>query len=328
MISLFRKYNPVNTAWLVLVVILLRLVYIAKAPDKLDFIFVETFTRSLVPVAYENAFSPVINILLAALLVYGQALLVNYVANFYNLLGRPSFLPALMFVVASSIFTPFLILSPPLICNFLVIWMIFKMLALYKADNANALGYDLGMLVAVGSLIYLPFIYFMVLVWIAFIIFRPFNIREWLSTILGYITIFFFLAVYYYMTDRIDSFFNIWLPLGTKLPTSIVIKQYTYVLLIPVAVFFFLSFTKISALYYKSYIHSRKGLILMVLIFLIAGLSFYVKAEFRLSHFLLCALPTAIFFAYYFLYAKWKWFYETLFLLFVAGIIFFQFNNF
>jgi hypothetical protein len=39
-------------------------------------------------------------------------------------------------------------------------------------------------------------------------------------------------------------------------------------------------------------------------------------------------VPVAVFFSYYFLYAKRKWFYETLFAILLIGIIYFQFNNF
>jgi len=60
----------------------------------------------------------------------------------------------------------------------------------------------------------------------------------------------------------------------------------------------------------------------------VAGLSFYIKAAFHLNHFLLCAVPAAVFFAYYFLYAKNKWFYESLFYLLLISIIYFQFNTF
>jgi hypothetical protein len=61
---------------------------------------------------------------------------------------------------------------------------------------------------------------------------------------------------------------------------------------------------------------------------LIAGLSFYIKAAFKLSHFLLCAVPVAVFFSYYFLYAKRWWIYEMLFGLLLISIVYFQFNTF
>ncbi|GAA4331014.1 hypothetical protein GCM10023149_36620 [Mucilaginibacter gynuensis] len=328
MINLFRSYNPLNILWLAVLVIALRIGYIIGAPDKLEFVFVESFARLLVPVSYEYALTPFLNVLLAGALVFAQALLLNKLVNQFNLLGKPSFLPALMYVTISALFTPFLILSAPLICNFLVIWMLYKLFSLYKGDDIKSSGYDLGMIVAIGSLIYLPFIYMFLAVWIALIIFRPFNWREWIAVILGYATIFFFLAVLYYLNDRFHTFYKIWLPLGTQFPNHISINNYTYVLLAPVVFILVLSVFKLQQGFFKSYVHIRKAFQLLLIMFIIAGLSFYVKRQFQLNHFLLCVVPVAITFAYYFLYTTSKWFYESLYLLLLAGIIYFQFNTF
>ena len=123
MISIFKIFNPLNILWLVILMFILRIGYLFAVPDKLEFIFVEPFARLLVPVSYEYAFSPSLNVFLAGVLVLGQALLLNYLVNLYNLLGRSTFLPALMYVTLTALFTPFMVLSAPLICNFLVIGM-------------------------------------------------------------------------------------------------------------------------------------------------------------------------------------------------------------
>lgn len=313
---------------MVLLLIVMRLGYIIKAPDHINFVFVESFARSLVPLNYEDALSPSANILLAALLVFGQAMLVNYLVNFHNLMGKPSFLPGAMYIVTSSLFTPFLVLSPPLICNFLVIWMLFRLFGLYKTESSKTTAYDLGMMVALGSLIYLPFVYLILVVWIGLMLFRPFDLRDWIASVFGYMTIFFFLAVYYYLNDRLGHFFDIWSPLGTRFPGSVHISQYSYAVLIPVLLIFILCFFKLRQVFYKSFVHVRKSFQLLMLLFVIGGLSFYVKAEFKLNHFLLCAVPAAVFFSYYFLYATRRWFYEFLFLVLISSIIYFQFNTF
>ncbi len=328
MIGIFRRFNPLNALWLAIVLFALRVGYILHAPANIEFTFVEPFARTLVPLDYEHFFSPGVNVFLAAVLVFIQALLLNYLVNRDNLLSKPSFLPALMYVTVSGLFTPFLVLSPPLLCNFLVIWMLFKLLDFYKGDNAMSNAYDVGMIVALGTLIYLPFIYLFLLIWIALIIFRPFNWREWVAGIIGFATIFFFLAVIYYMKDQMSQFYTIWLPLGTKFPNSIHIDYYNYLILIPVILILGLCFITLRQNFFKSYVQVRKSFQLLFWFFLIGGLSFYVKQQFNLNHFLLCAVPAAVFFAYYFLYAGKKWFYETLFLLMLAGIIYFQFNTF
>ena len=327
-VKAFRSFNPLSIAGLIIILFALRVGYAFHAPDNVGFTFLEPFARLLIPVAYEHLFSTGANIFLAAILVLIQALLLNYLINHYNLLGKPTFLPALMYITVSGLFTPFLMLSPPLICNFLVIWMLFKLFDFYKGDDVKSIAYDLGMIVAVGSLIYFPFIYLFLTIWIALVIFRPFNWREWIAGIIGYATIYFFLAVFYFINDKLDQFYSIWLPLGTKFPNSIHINYYNYLVLIPVIIILFLCFVKLRENFFKSYVQVRKSFQLLFFVFIIAGLCFYVKAEFNLSHFLLCAIPAAIFFAYYFLYATSKWVYETLYFLLLVSIIYFQFNTF
>ena len=328
MINIFKIYNPLNIIWLVILLFITRIGYVLHAPDQLQFTFVEPFARLLVPVSYEHAFSPGLNVFFASLLALGQALLINYLVNFYNLLSKPTFLPALLYVTLSALFTPFMVLSAPLICNFLTIWMLFKLFSIYKSDDAKSTTYDLGIIVAIGTLIYLPFIYLFLAIWIALAIFKPFNWREWISGVLGYITVFFFLAVFYYLNNRLGNFYRIWAPLGSKFPNTININYLNYLVLIPVVLLLVLYFYKLQQNYLKSYVQVRKSFQLLFFIFLIAGFSFYVKTEFNLNHFLLCAVPAAVFFSYYFVNAGIKWFYESLYLLLLISIIYFQFNTF
>ncbi|HTD98566.1 MAG TPA: DUF6427 family protein [Mucilaginibacter sp.] len=328
MIKLFRSFNPLNILWLAILLVILRVGYVYNAPAKVDFPFIELFSRLLIPDAYQFVISPVFDMFLAAALVFGQAVLLNYLVNHFNLLGRSTFLPALMYVVASGLFLPFVMLSPPLVCNFLVIWMLYKLVDLYKGEEAKSIAYDLGMIVAVGTLIYLPFIYMFLAIWVALVLFRPFNWREWVAGIIGFVTIFFFLAVFYYWHDKLGQFYNIWLPLGTKFPVHITINYYNYLVLIPVILILVFCFFKLQQNFFKSYVQTRKSFQLLFFMFLIGGFSFYVRSDFHLNHFLLCTVPVAVFFAYYFLYATTRWFYETLFFLLFASIIYFQFNTF
>ena len=208
MINLFKTLNPLNILWLAFILFALRAGYLFTAPTHIE----PPFTLPLAKLLFIQANYPVssaFNIMLAAAIVFVQALLLNHLVNHFNLLGKPTFLPALMYVTLSGLFTPFLVLSPALICNFLVIWMLFKLFNFYKSKDSKSSAFDLGMIVAVGSLIYLPFVYLFLIIWIALIIFKPFNWREWVAGVIGYVTIFFFLAVYYYLNDSLAQFYNI-----------------------------------------------------------------------------------------------------------------------
>src|ERR1700743_1158311 len=151
MTKIFRDLNPINILWLGVFLIILRLAFISHLPDRIEFTFVENFAQSVLPISFENFFSPINNVLTAAVIVFIQALWLNHVVNYYNLLGKPTFLPALMYITVSGLFVPFLVLSPPLICNFLVIWMVDKLFSFYKNDSAKTTAYDLGMIVGIGT---------------------------------------------------------------------------------------------------------------------------------------------------------------------------------
>jgi hypothetical protein len=328
MIKLFRSFSPLNIVWLAIFLFAMRIGFAYHVPEKMGFPFIELFSRLLIPVSYQSVIPPLFNLFLASALVFIQAILINYLVNHYNLLGKSTFLPALMYITVSGLFIPFLMLSPPLVCNFLVIWMLFKLFNLYKGDEAKSISYDLGMIVAVGTMIYLPFIYMLLVIWIALIIFRPFDWREWVACMIGFITIFFFLAVFYYLNGKLGQFFDIWLPLATKFSVHININYYNYLVLIPVILILVFCFFTLQQNFFKSYVQTRKSFQLLFFVFLIALFSFYIRTEFHLDHFLLCAVPAAVFFAYYFLYASTRWFYETLYIILLASIIYFQFNTF
>ena len=328
MIKLFRSFSPVNIVWLAIFLFLMRIGFASRMPDKAGFPFAELYSRLLIPVSQQPVISPLFNLFLASILIFLQAILINYLVNKHNLLGKSTFLPALMYITASGMFAPFLMLSPTMVCNLLLIWMLFKMFDLYKGDETKPISYDLGMIVAVGTMIYLPFIYIFLAIWIALIIFRPFDWREWVACIIGFITIFFFLAVYYYLNDKLGQFYEIWRPLTTRFAIHVNINYYNYLELIPVIIILVLCFFTLQQNFYKSYVQTRKSFQLLFFVFLIAAFSFYIRTGFYLDHFLLCAVPATIFFSYYFLNATGRWFYESLYILLLASIIYFQFNTF
>ncbi|HYK76747.1 MAG TPA: DUF6427 family protein [Daejeonella sp.] len=325
MIKQFRSLHPLNIILLLVIAVLLRIGILTDLPPALDFDYAEPFTRLLIAIPIEEAFSPLANVLIAMLLCLIQAFIFNNIVNEHNLLGKPTFLPALLYVTASSLISPFLVLSPVLICNFLILWMVSKFLGIYRRDDVRSVMFDLGMIIGLGTLIYFPFVAMLPLLWISLIIFRAFDWREWLVGLIGFATIFFFLAVFYYWNDSLNQFYRIWLPLTSQFPTNLHVNLYDYLVLIPVAIIFILGVFQLRKNFFKSFVQTRKSFQLLFFMFLAGLLSFYLKPELQLYHFLLCAPPAAVLMAYYFLYAgKKRWIYEGLYLILVALIVYCQ----
>lgn len=325
MIDQFRRYTPLNILFLSAVGLVLCLGVFLHLPDNLMPVLFEpaisNFTGKLLP---ENL-SPEANVFITLVLTIIQALLLNAIVNKFNLVGRSSFLPALMYVTLASLMLPFLVLSPILICNFLTIWMADKLLSIYRRTEIKPLMFDLGMIVALGSLVYFPFIVMLLLLWCSLLIFRPFNWREWVAIPIGFAAVYFLLGVIYLWFDRMDAFYSIWLPLTYPFPTSLRIDVYDYLVLLPLIAILVLFVITLRKNMLKSVVHIRKSFQLLFCMFALAAISFYLNADWSVNHFLLAAPPVSIYLTYYFSYASKRWFYESMFALLLLTIIYSQF---
>jgi len=325
MINQFRTSNPINLLLLFAYTFFMRIAIFLNLPDELSFEFLEPYAKFFIQIPLQHSFSPFLNVLVAALLVLVQAIIFNIVVNNHGLLSKPSYLPALLYVTGTSLFMPFLILSPALICNFLLIWLMDKFMKIGKSPNAIMIMFDTGMIIGLGTLIYFPFIVMLLMIWLTLLLYRSFNWREWLSGLAGFITIFLFLGVFYYWNDNLGMFYKIWLPLTNKFPATFKINYNDYLVLVPVTVMMVLAIIQLRESFFRSFISTRKAFQMLFFMFLCAIVSVYTKPNFRLYHFLLCVPPGAVLLAFYFSNATKRWFYESLFLVLVVAIQYFLF---
>lgn len=324
MINQFRTLNPINLLLLVAYAVFMRLVIFINLPSGLNFEVLEPYTKLFINIP-NNAMSAGANVFFATIIVLVQALIFNRIINNHGLMARPSYLSALLYITGTSLFMQFLVLSPPLICNFLIIVIIDKFLKLSKTTNAMSTMYDVGMLIAIGTLVYFPFIMLLLMIWLSLLMYRPFNWREWISGIIGFLTIFTFVAVFYYWNDSIGRFFDIWKPLTNKFPSNLQINYDDYLVLIPVAIIMILAAVQLRDNFFRSFISTRKAFQMLFFMFVVSMLSFYTKSGVSVAHFLLCVPPGTVLLAYYFSNAKKRWFYETLFVILVVCIQYFLF---
>jgi len=324
MIKQFRSLNFLNIGLLLILTFILRIGLFLNVPQIINSGFSNFFNRIGVNFNPDQWISPSFNIVLGAILVFIQALIFNKIVNTYGILNKSSYLSGLMFVVCSSVFAPFLIFSPPLLCNFLLLFIVYKLLNDFKSTDSIATMFDLGMVVASGTIIYFPFVVFILLLWLALIIYKPFNWREWLAVAIGFITIVFLLGVYYYWNNQLISFINIWKPLSSKIPFYLKINVFDYIVLFPVALCVILGTITIRMQLFKSFVIVRKTFQVFAFIFILTIISFYLNQEFRIYHFILAVIPVSIVLAHYFNYAKKRWIYEILFFAIVSFIIYFQ----
>lgn len=321
MVNQFRKYTQINILLLAVVGAVLCLGAFLHLPEGLMPVFFEPALANLVGQPTANTLDPSANVLLTLALTLVQALFLNATVSRFGLMGKPTYLPALMYVTLASTLLPFLVLSPVIICNVISIWLIMKLLHLYRSADIKGVMFDLGLIVALGSLIYFPFIAMLALLWISLYLFRPFSWREWVIPLIGFATVYFLLAVVYLLVDRMDEFYALWAPFAHAFPTSLHISGYDAVVLAPVLLILVLFLSILPRLFSKNVVHVRKTVIMLFYMVLIVAGSFYLNRELDVNHFLLAVPPLAIYAAYYFSLATKRWFYESAFALLVITII-------
>ncbi|TDS15745.1 DUF6427 family protein [Sphingobacterium paludis] len=320
-----RKFTPFNIVSVSIVGLALCLGVFLHLPDKITPILFEPAINNLIGITFGDNLRPGENVFITLLLTLLQAFFLNRIVSHFNFMGKPNFLTALMYMTLVSLFAPFLVLSPPLICNFIAIWMLGKLFNIYKQTDVKGLMFDLGMIVAAGSLIYFPFMLMMLLLWISLIIFRAFNWREIITPLLGFTTIYFLLGVIYYWLGRLNEFYAIFEPLAYPFPKELSLNVYDYLVIVPIiiALIFFLAVLKDQ--FFRSVVHLRKAFQLLFFMVLLTLGSFYLNEHITINHFLLCAPALAIYLAYYFTHSKSKWIYETLYIVIIVTILYFQF---
>ncbi len=320
-----RQFLPINIFLVIVIGTVLCLGAFFHLPHDLMPVVLEPAVSNLTGLEIGRNLSPAANVLVTLVLTLAQAFLLNSVVNHFNFMGKPNFLTALLYMTLVSLFLPFLVLSPTLICNFITIWMIFKLFNIYKQPDVKGLMFDLGMIIALGSLIYFPFIVMLLLLWIALILFRPFIWREWVTPILGFTVIYFLIGVIYYWINRFDEFTAIFSPFTNSFSTTLQVDIHDYFVGIPIGIAMILFLFVLQDQYYRSVVHIRKSFQLLFFMLLLIVASFYLNEKITINHFLLCAPPLSIYLAFYFSHAKTKWLYESLYFIIILTILYFQF---
>lgn len=323
-INQHRKFTPINILWVSVISLFLCIGIFINLPEDITPILFEPAIHNLIGFEIGARLSPVSNVTLTLILTLLQAFFLNRIISQFIFLGKPNFMGALMFITLVSLFPSFLVLSPPLICSFIAIWMLEKLFSIYKQTDIKALMFDLGMIVALGSLVYFPFMSMILLLWFGLIIYRPFNWREWASTILGFATIYFLLGVVYFWLDRTPKFIKIFEPLSYAFPTELSLNTYDYIVIIPILITLLFFLFVLKDHFYKSIVHLRKSIQLLFFMILLTFGSFYLNDHITINHFLMCIPAVSIYMAFYYTNSKSKWVYESLYLITLITIVYFQ----
>lgn len=316
----FKTSSPINIIYLLLYAILLKLYSFLNphipVPQATDGFLYHKFLAVISPA---GTAAPIIYPLIVLVLTLSQAFSFNRIFNNEKLLSRPSYLPAMAYILATALFPEWWQLSSTLIINTLLIGVLGILYKLFNSNNPKTLVFNAGMIVGIASFFYFPAIGFTLLIFFGLMILRPFSLSEWMVSILGVLTPYYFLFCILFLMNN-------WNPL-TYLPSiSVSIPKFQQDLwawggMALLIISFLLGGFYIQKYISRMLVHVRKDWYLLLIFLMITLLIPFINFSSTFEYWILCALPFAGFHASAYSYSEKKWIGLTIHFLTIAFIV-------
>ena len=321
LVRTFRQSQPILAAVLLLMVILASI-----ASYHLHF---RTIPASGIPfydMAYNlfSAWPSWTRVAFVGTLLLTQALQLHFILNKHEVIFKSSWLPALMYVIIGSLLPPFQWFHPMLFVNSLLLLAIDKIFFLYKNDKPLSLDFDIGFIIGLASLFYLPIIIFIFFFGSALILLRPFSWRDWIVGIIGVFLPLFFAFCYFLLTDHLMLLYEKIVMSGIRRPlhlAEIFPNGYLYSIALLLTIII-IAIVKQQANFYKNVTKTRLNHWVFFL-FAITGIVTSLFTETPLIYrFYILTIPMSVWASYFFLSIKRLWLAELILILLISGWIY------
>jgi hypothetical protein len=262
------------------------------------------------------------------LLISIQAIYLNQLIVKHELFPRLTFLPALLFITLSVLFPEMMLIQPAFFVNLILLVVLDKVFFFYKNPTPARQVFDASFLLAVATLIDGSAITFYIYLLISLLILLPFYWRTWIISFVAFALPYYFMSVYFFLTDSLASF---WLQ---RIPKALHFTQFVPPHLKPLQIatlcllllMFIFSVYSVAKNFYRNIIRIRRYFQLTFLFILFSLLSLLFTRAVSLQSISILTIPISIFLSYFLLQVKKKAFAEILFFLLVMFIILVRFG--
>jgi hypothetical protein len=323
-IVLFKEKSPANIIVLLIFGLLIKLplfLYPAQPVTTAgDGLLYQLILKNLVGT------NPFIASAISFMLLYVQALLINYLVNEYRMTTRPTFLPAMACILITSLWPEWNYFSAAMISNTLLIWMLIKLFRLYNASiSPNETVFNIGMLAGISTFIFFPSVAFLLPVVVGIMILRPFRLNEVMLVFLGAVTPYYFYSVYLFLTDQFTKT-KIFPGLHLEFP-YIENSVWLVVSILLIGIPFLASGYYIQMHLHKMLIQARKNWSILLVYLLVALFVPLLSISGFLKNIVIAVIPFAAFHACAYLYPPRKWLSSLLFFVTVAYVLIQQYGT-
>lgn len=265
--------------------------------------------------------------LLASLLVYVQALIINRLCIKHRIAKEMTLIPGLIYITISAILPDFLSLSPMLIGITFIIIAVHLLFNTYNSAIASSDIFSAGFLIGLASIFYFPYYYFFVISFIALIILKSFTFKERIQHALAWMIPTFLLWVWEYFNNYdqrvIPDFFSANFGINQVLFIQDIKSLIISVLIGILVLIFIFNFTN----YTKQKVTStQKKISILYWVLVYSGIVLLMIEHLEYSHLFTFLFPSAIFTTLSLLNFKNKIISEIIFLILLIVVVIVQFD--
>jgi len=262
----------------------------------------------------------------ATILVFFQALLVNYLVDSFRMMNDRNWVPGAMYALAASCLPDMLFLSPALVAVTVVPISLGRVFSVYKQASAFGAIFDSAFWLTLGALFHPPVAWLLPVCFAGFFSLRSFNSREQVVFFTGILVPFMLALTAYFWFDAASAFMAGQFSQGLgfamySLPTDLhhILKTGLIAILFLIVLFGF------NVYYFKKLIQVQKYITILFW-FLFAGLAaVLLHGNGRLDQFILLMPPVAVFLSYSIQSLRNAFMAEVFHFALFAGVFFVQF---
>jgi len=161
---------------------------------------------------------PLVQSIIAILLVFFQASFINYIVNNNRIARVPNLLPGLVYILFVSIIPAFQILSPILIATTFLLTSIHNCFKCSQKHSTSGKIFNTSFFISIASLFYFPFIIFVIAAFLSLLTIRSFKLKERLQFLLGALIPFLLFGTYFNWYSALYQYLPGYMASNTVLP--------------------------------------------------------------------------------------------------------------
>lgn len=150
-----------------------------------------------------------IQLAIAFAITIATAFLLNQLATAFGFSARISQLAMLMYVLLSSALSIYTVLSPVILVNFLLLFVLRSLFKLSETNKHLPLIFNAALIASIATLIYMPAAFLLLIIWLSFIIFRIVKWRFLLVSIVGFIIPLLYTYTWYFWFGQSSEAFDL-----------------------------------------------------------------------------------------------------------------------